>query len=140
MPQVIERRTTYSPSVLSGSASATMHGLGPWTSTTQYRYRSHNTVGGNAVVNFVSNGFWLGSDTSATASTLYRNGSSVASVSGQPAGGSGNTTYQVLGHTSTEFSEARLGGYSVGYSMTPQQVTDYYAAMQAFQTALGRGV
>jgi len=32
----------------------------------------------------------------------------------------------------------RIKGYSFGLDMTAQQVSDYYTAMQAFQTALGR--
>jgi len=37
------------------------------------------------------------------------------------------------------FSKARMGGYSIGLGFTAaQQHADYYAAMQAFQAALGR--
>jgi hypothetical protein len=137
--EILAATTDYSPSVLSGNALATMHGIGPWTSPTQYRYRTHNIVGGNAV-STNQNGMWLGSDTSSTASVLYRNGSSVATASAQPEGGSGSTTYQVLGHSSGEFSEARLGAYSIGLSISAAQASALYAAMQAFQTALGRNV
>jgi len=34
----------------------------------------------------------------------------------------------------------RMGGYSLGVSMTAAQALAYYNAMQAFQTALGRQV
>lgn len=139
--EIIPATTLYSPSVLSGNSTAAMHGLGPWTSTTQYRYRTHNTVSGNPVTNFVSGGFWLGSDDSVSSSTLYLNGSAVASASGSPVGGSGNTTYRILGTPDPnpgEWSEARLGGYSVGLSLAPQQVANLYGAMRAFQASLRR--
>jgi hypothetical protein len=136
--EVIPSQTDYSPSVHSGNASATMHGVGPWTTSEGYRYRSQNTIGGSASGTTAGGGFWLGSDTSSTNGTLYRNGA-VSGVSGEwPAGGSGNTTYQILGHAAGEWSEARLGGYSVGLSMTAPQVSAYNAAMQSFQRALLR--
>lgn len=132
--------TDYSPSVMSGSVVATMHAIGTWTSATGYRYRTHNTVGGAAAAT-ASNGMWLGSDTSSTASVLYKNGTSAGTASGQTAGGSGNTVYRVFGEpTGGEFSEARLGAYSIGLSMTALQVSAFYTAMQAFQTSLSRNV
>lgn len=139
--EIVNAPTDYSPSVLSGNATATMHGIGPWTSTTQYRYRTHNTVGGNPVVNYVLPGHWLGSDFSSVTSALYRNGQSVAGTFGnQPAGGSGNTNYSIFGITAGEWSEAKLGGYSIGLSMTAAQVATFYTVMQNFQTALQRNV
>ena len=137
--EIVNATTDYSPSVLSGTALTTMHGIGNWTTITGYRYRTHNTIGGQAAATS-SPGFWLGSDTSSTASLLYRHGSQVGSTSGQPAGGSGNSNYQILGHSSGEYSEARLGGYSIGLSMSAGQVSSFHAAMQAFQAALGRNV
>ena len=131
--------TDYSGSVVSGNALATQHGIGPWTNAATYAYRTHNAVGGNVTIT-KNTGHLLGSDTSTTASVLYRNGSSAASASGQPAGGSGNTTYDILGTTGGEWSEARLGGYSIGLSMTAGQVSSFYTAMQAFQTSLTRNV
>jgi len=131
--------TDYSMSVVSGTVLATQHGIGPWTNAATYAYRTHNSVGGAAVIT-KNTGHLLGSDTSTTASVLYRNGSSAASVSGQSAGGSGNTTYDILGSSGGEWSEARLGGYSIGLSMTAGQVSSFYTAMQAFQTALARNV
>lgn len=135
--EIANASTDYSPSVISGTAVASMHAIGTWTSPTQIRYRTHNTVGGAAVAT-AAPGFWLGSDTSTTASVLYRNGASAATTSGQSAGGSGATNYFILGSPGAEFSEARLGAYSIGLSMTGPQAASYYTAMQAFQTALVR--
>jgi hypothetical protein len=131
--------TDYSPSVLSGNALATMHGVGPWTTASTYAYRTFNSVGGN-ITAAKNTGYWLGNDTSTTASVLYRNGASAASTTGQSAGGSGNTTYQILGNASGEYSEARIGAYTIGLSMSAAQVSSLYTAMQAFQTSLGRNV
>jgi hypothetical protein len=39
-----------------------------------------------------------------------------------------------------QYSSARLGGYSFGLSLTASQVAAFYAAMQAFQTSMGRNV
>jgi len=130
----------YSPSVLAvGANVANMHGIGAWTASTQYRYRTHSTIGGNPVTTN-ANGMWVGSDSSATASALYRNGALAAAVTGQPAGGAGAGNYQILGHSAGEWSEARLGGYSIGLSLSAAQVASFYNAMQAFQTALTRNV
>lgn len=137
--EIANASTDYSPSVISGTAVASMHAIGTWTSPTQIRYRTHNTVGGAAVAT-AAPGFWLGSDTSTTASVLYRNGASAATTSGQSAGGSGATNYFILGSPGAELSEARLGAYSIGLSMTGPQAASYYTAMQAFQTALQRNV
>jgi hypothetical protein len=136
---IVSATTDYSPSVVSGSGLATQHGIGPWVSASTVAYRTHNTVGGNASTTKTT-GMWLGSDTSSTASVIYKNGTSVASTSGQAAGGSGNTAYYILGNPAGEWSEARLGGYSIGLSMTASQAAAYYTAMQAFQTALTRNV
>ena len=111
--EIVVATSDYSPSVLSGTSAPTMHGIGPWTNANTFAYRTHNTVGGNASTT-KGTGHWLGSDTSATASVLYKNAASAASASGQSAGGSGNNNYAILGVAAGEYSEARLGGFSIG--------------------------
>jgi hypothetical protein len=139
--EIVPSGSDYSPSVLSGNSGATMHGVGPWTAAggATYCYRSQNSVGGNITAP-TTPGFWLGSDVSSTNTLLYKNGSVAATSGTVPAGGSGNTTYQILGHAVGEWSEARLGGYSIGLSMTAGQVAAYNTAMQALQAGLGRAV
>lgn len=79
------------------------------------------------------------------ASAMYQNGTSVVTDSGVAAG--------ILTHSNQFFvfsanlsgspntySSARIGGYSIGPSMTASQAADYNTAMQAFQTALSRNV
>jgi len=42
--------------------------------------------------------------------------------------------------TAEQWINGRILAYSIGYGMTQQQVTDFYTAMQAFQTALNRNL
>jgi hypothetical protein len=136
--EIVNATTNYAASVLSGSANATMHGIGPWTEIVTICYRTFNAIGGNIKAPKAA-GYWLGNDTSTTASVLYRNGSSVASATGQNAGASGNTEYSILGRPA-QYSDARLGGYTIGVGITAEQGLSLYNAMQVFQTALGRNV
>jgi hypothetical protein len=39
-----------------------------------------------------------------------------------------------------DYTAARMKAYSLGASMTASQVSAFYTAMQAFQTAMGRNV
>jgi len=72
---------------------------------------------------------------------VYANG--VAAVTG-PAGAFTAPNLDIYTHalnrcgTSVDYTAARLTAYSVGASMTAQQVADFYTAMNAFQTALSR--
>jgi len=87
--------------------------------------------------------FMLGSCVG-TAHTLYKNGSS-AGTSNAAAAASTSSTYSVFSTENeagagSDFTNARLGGYSIGLSMTAAQAAAYYAAMQSFQAALTRNV
>jgi len=142
--EITNATTDYSPSLGSAESNVLQHAIGPWTASTNYFYRTHNTVGGNA--NTTKNiGFWLGSDSSPTASVLYMNGSSVASTSSQSAGGSPSIQYAIFGIVNSsnviqEASEVRLGAYSIGLSLNSSEVTRFNTIMQTFQTSLGRNV
>lgn len=134
--------TDYSPSLGSADGNAIQHAIGPWTASTNYFYRTHNTIGGNA--NTTKDvGFWLGSDSSSTASVLYRNGVSTTSTSAQSAGGSPSIQYAIFGTVTSsnaisEASEVRLGAYSIGLSLNSSEVSTFNNIMQTFQTALFR--
>jgi hypothetical protein len=86
--------------------------------------------------------FWLGINTSATSSILYKNGASA--VTGTPSARTAQSLeYYVFGlndnGTLTESTTTgRGGGYSIGLSMDATQADAYNAAMQAFQTSLTR--
>lgn len=94
-----------------------------------------------------SGAHWIGSDQAASAMSLYKNGASAATSSGT----NKNTPSvqpilvfalnQLSGSVSAAgYSSSRLGGYSMGLSLSDSQAAAYYTAMQAFQTALGRNV
>ena len=79
-----------------------------------------------------------------TALTLYKNGSSAATGT-VSAAASTSSTFAVFATesesgTGADFTNARLGGYSIGLSMDAGQAAAYNTAMQSFQTALGRNV
>jgi hypothetical protein len=113
--------------------------LGLWTSSTNYIYSAFTGVGGQPVFTKAT-GLIVGQNDSETAATIYRNGISVANVTGGTANAVDSAQVQILGEVTGEFSEARIGGYSIGQKFTAPQVLAYYNAMQAFQTALTRNV
>lgn len=142
--EITNATTDYSPSLGTTEGNAAQHAIGPWTTSTTYAYRTHNTIGGSASAT-KNTGFWLGSDTSTTTSVLYRNAISAASSSGFPAGGSSSLQYTIFGvinstNSPAEVSEARLGAYSIGLSLNSSEVSSFNTIMQTFQTALGRNV
>ncbi len=88
-------------------------------------------------------GFLLGVSVS-TALTLYKNGSSAATGTVSAAASTSSTfavfsTETELG-TGADYTNARLGGYSIGLSMDAPQAAAYNTAMQSFQAALTRNV
>lgn len=89
-----------------------------------------------------ANGFMLGSRTSNTVTTLYRNGVSKATnATGAAAYASSSSVFIfALGGAVVQFTAKTLGGYSIGLKMDATQQLAYYNAWQAFQTALGRQV
>lgn len=87
--------------------------------------------------------FWVGCNSSTAYGTLYKNGSSVVSGSAAAATPTSAPLYLFALNrlnAGSDFSDARLSGYSTGLSMDSTQVTAYYNAIQAFQTSLGRNV
>jgi hypothetical protein len=115
-------------------------------SSTTLRY---HTLGPNTgpTIGDVANhaaGFYHG-DNDATTGYYYRNGvESVTADTGQtPTAGATRNVLVFANNTENGvegFSNGRLCGYSLGAYMTATQKADYYTAMQAFQTALGRNV
>jgi hypothetical protein len=97
-------------------------------------------------------GHWVGVQTGSVTGALYRNGVSESTtyVTGAATASDYSTIshdFGVFAHNDggspnvfRDFSATRLGGYSIGLSMTSTQAAAFYTAMQAFQTALGRNV
>ena len=93
---------------------------------------------------------WIGQNTTLRAAQLYKNGSLDNSatlandVTSTAANAVGVFAWKITGGTPDPtwvyHSAARLGGYSIGVSMSNAQASAYYTALQAFQTALGRQV
>jgi hypothetical protein len=87
---------------------------------------------------------FLGSS-DATTARIYRNGTLTGSTSGSNTARTPDTDQVIvfgMSFTTSVInrSSARLNAYSLGLGMTQQQQADFYTAMQAFQTALGRNV
>ena len=89
------------------------------------------------------NTHFIGTQSPATAVALYVNGAVVASASVPAPTPSGLTQYVFALNDSGavgDVSAARLGGYSIGLSMSAAQALAYSSAMQAFQASLSRSV
>jgi hypothetical protein len=92
-------------------------------------------------------GHWIATDPTSSSLALYKNGlpvaSSTSAIRQTPSvrGILVFATNQFPGSVSPSgYTAARLNAYSIGLGMTSQQASDYYTAMQTFQTALGRNV
>lgn len=92
------------------------------------------------------NGHTLIARTSSTDLSAYRNtsGTAIATSSTSVTPATSSVQWAVFSHgtggSPLNYAAARLGGYSIGASMTGSQAAAFYTAMQAFQTAMGRNV
>jgi hypothetical protein len=103
---------------------------------------SDDTFG--AGVTTLPGGLWTITRTSSTAITTYNNSTSkvTGTTSTTPATHT-NAIYVLATNsagTAASYANHRILSYSIGASMTAQQVSDYNAAIQAFQASLGRNV
>jgi len=92
-----------------------------------------------------SDGLVLLSRTSTTSLTLYGDDASIGTNVTSTAETIGNFPFYVFCRNSTsnapvEFYNGVMAGYSIGGGMDSSDVSAYYTALQAFQTALGRNV
>jgi hypothetical protein len=91
-----------------------------------------------------SGGMWIGVNTSGSG-TIYRNGVANGTTSLTAATPTAAEIYafavnRPANSTAANYFNGRIGGYSIGLSMTAAQAAAYNTAMQAFQTALTRNV
>ena len=91
-----------------------------------------------------SGGMWIGVNTSGSG-TIYRNGVANGTLSLTAATPTASEIFAfAVNRASTpagaNYFNGRIGGYSIGLSMTAAQVVAYSTAMQSFQTALTRNV
>jgi hypothetical protein len=113
------------------------------------RYASNTAYLGIADVNYLtksvsldSRGFWSGGTNGSRAQILYQNGTSVATQTG-----SGNFANNNLylgganaGGTPLFFSDKQYALCSIGDGLSGTNQSDFYTAVQAFQTTLSRQV
>jgi hypothetical protein len=86
-------------------------------------------------------GLILASRTSSTLLTLYDDALSISTNEVSTAETTGASPFFVFARNGpVEYYNGRMAAYSIGAGMTAEQVTAYYTAMQAFQTALSRNV
>jgi hypothetical protein len=89
-------------------------------------------------------GFVVGSRTSSTAHSIYRNGSSLASNVSASTGALPTVSVYVCAQNASgspgTFVSNPLSAYSIGSGLSAGDVTAYNTHMQTFQTALSRNV
>ncbi len=113
-----------------------------------YRPSTNNWFGG--LQNFsqtgvtCQRGFINGTVTSSSNSVLYQNGSAVYTTSGATSFGATYEYYlgtlNLQGSPSSTYNDALVAFSSLGGSLTPTNAANFYTAVQAFQTTLGRNV
>lgn len=136
---------TFRISIGARSASpATYFEQTTFTAATTYVFRSSNLVQAATDTGYTATGaMMLGVDAN-NVGTIYRNGTAAGTVTYTNINNTYSGSLFVFAGNSdgspTDFTNARIGGYSIGLSMTAAQAVAYYTAMQAFQTALQRNV
>jgi hypothetical protein len=84
-------------------------------------------------------GLMVSSRTSTTSLTLYDDSSVISTNTDSTAETTGASPFFVFARNGpTEYYNGIMAGYSIGAGMSQSQVTSYYNAMNAFQTAIGR--
>jgi len=111
-------------------------------SLSSYGFYGGGSLTGASTTGYTESGAHLiGNQPTSTSSALYKNGSSVATATPSAATPTTRNLFVFAlndGGLVGDNSAVRLSSYSVGLSFTASQASAYYAAMQAFQTSLGR--
>jgi len=131
--------TDYSIGVIDSGSPQTLYQLVKI--GTNYSYFSGGNT--NSTNGALDTGHWVATGTVNRA--LFRNGSSLAtSTNGSDTVNTATRPFWIFAQNNSGSlagaSDERQAAYSIGLSMTAGQVADYYTAIQAFQTALGRNV
>ena len=150
--EIVKSANTNDASI-GGTASASVDGMVLHTKNPATAYAWSRGGPNEAVAatgSYSGGAHWIGQNTTLRASRLYKNGSldNSATLTSDVTSTAANTVsvfaWKITGGTPDPtwvyHSAARLGGYSIGVSMSDAQALAYYNAMQAFQTALGRQV
>jgi hypothetical protein len=140
--------SVYCPNRSARSLFAGMIGVGV-TGATGFGISTDTSVygvwGAFAFVANSTNGMLLVSRESGSLLTTYANATSIATNTTTVTPAAIGRNAAVFANSSTptvvdNFDSRRYCGYSIGLGMTAAQVSAYYTAMQAFQTALTRNV
>jgi hypothetical protein len=113
------------------------------------RYANGNryiAIGGNYTLNAETNsqGYYCGGTNGSATQILYKNGSNVLSGTSNQAGFSNSNLYISAVNDITlgakQYSSKNYSFASIGDGLSPTEAANFYTAVQAFQTTLGRQV
>ena len=97
---------------------------------------------GTSITSTDSRGFWLGATNGSSTQILYKNGSSIKT--GTNGGNFANNNIYIGaangGGTATDFASKQYAFASLGDGISGTNASDFYTAVQAFQTTLSRNV
>ena len=103
-------------------------------------FGTSDTAAGTAGLATTEVGFSLGSRTSATAIKYYKNTTSASGNGASHTNDFLNSEFSLNGSTWNYYSAANYAFASIGNGLTDTEAANYYTAVQAFQTTLGRQV
>ena len=112
-----------------------------YTSNQQFSRSNSNSGGGQTNMNSV--GFWLSSRVSSTTFKVFQSNTTFANETITTTGRSANPIFVgavQLANLGIEYSDRNLALASIGDGLTDTQASNFYTAVQAFQTTLSRQV
>jgi len=101
-----------------------------------------DTSYGTSTASLDSRGFWLGATNGSRAQILYKNGSSIATGTGSGSFANNNLYLGAANANGTPlfFSGKQYALCTIGDGLSGTQASNFYTAVQAFQTTLSRQV
>lgn len=112
-----------------------------YTNDTQYSRSNSNAGGGQA--NTAAAGFWISSRITSTGFKIFKSNTTFATETISTSGRSANPIFVgavQLANFGIEYSNRNLAFASIGDGLTDTQASNFYTAVQAFQTTLARQV
>ena len=114
-------------------------------------FRTNNKVNGScyfsagndnagAIVLNTLNGFFIGSESASNLRKMYRNGSVLSSNTTTDTNALPSRNLSLLGNSNNVCSGNECAFASLGLSLSDTEAANFYTAVQAFQTTLGRQV
>lgn len=126
------------------SSPATFFELTTNNPATTFSFRSSDNAAVANDTGYTAGAMMMGVHPSSHLGVIYKNGSSAGTLTFNARSNSyAGNLFVFAGNSdgfASDIADVRLGCYSIGLSMTAGQVSSYYTAMQAFQTALSRNV